>query len=92
MNQLREVNMTMPGDVDVDIYRFPAGTQSLFGDTLRIDLATFSTLDTFVNANGGVLNLNFEGGDDGLLAFGDDVQVEGTGTFSVGYGLNIVSS
>ena len=91
-NQVAQVQLTAAGDVDVNIARTPEASRSVFGDTLRIDLSTFGLLDTFVGANGNTLSVNFIGGDDVPLVSDDQVRVEGSGTFALGYGMNLNSS
>ncbi|MEL6109918.1 MAG: hypothetical protein AAFU85_28235, partial [Planctomycetota bacterium] len=91
-NQIAEVQLVAAGDSDVNIARTPEATRGVVGDTLRIDLSTFGLLDTFIGANGGSLNLNFIGGDDVPLVSDDDVRVEGSGAFSIGYDFHLTSS
>ncbi|MEO1524344.1 MAG: hypothetical protein AAFX06_02860, partial [Planctomycetota bacterium] len=91
-NQIAEIQLTAGDDFDVNIARMPEATQGPVGDTLRIDLSTFGLLDTYINANGGQLNLSFIGGDDLPLISDDDVRVEGGGAYSIGYDFHLISS
>jgi hypothetical protein len=62
--QLASVNLTAATGAQIDVTRSGTGGAAVSADTLNIDLTNFSTLVTFVNANGGQLTVNFEGGDE----------------------------
>ena len=64
------------------------------GDTLDIDVSNFALLNTYVNANGGELTINFTGGDEAEgtpEATTDTVNVDNS-SGTLGYGLTIQSS
>ncbi len=71
--------------------------KDLRGDRLNINLNSLSLLNTFVANNGGAFTINFDSGLDitnGLpLPLADDsLFLNGTGTYSVGFGLTVISS
>src|SRR5688572_6272578 len=83
---LQSEELVLADDVDINISReFASG--ALFGDTVRLDLDTFSLLNAFVNSNGGELHINFDGGSE--LVFNDQVRLEGGDTATIGYGLEV---
>ena len=86
-NEVASVQLDDAGDVNVNITR--AVTPDLVGDTMCVDLSTFSVLDSFVSSNGGKLNINFAGGNETPLT-DDHVVVQGNGV--LGYGLGVNSS
>src|SRR5262245_19112322 len=91
-NEVGSVEIDDAGDLDLNIKRAGGDiAASAAGDRLRMDLDTLSALDAFVDAHGGVLKLNFKGGTETPLS-DDHVNLEGTGTYSVGYGLTITST
>ncbi|MGY3658238.1 LEPR-XLL domain-containing protein [Bradyrhizobium sp. USDA 376] len=61
--------------------------QAGFGDTIHIDLDTFSALNGFVGG-GGTLNINFTGGDQRL--FQDTVKLDGASAV-LNFGLNLTA-
>ena len=79
------VTLAAAGDVDVAIER-GLSLGALNGDTVRIDLDTFSLLNSFITGNGGKLSVTFGGGDQRLTQ--DLLTLEGT-TGAVGFGLSI---
>ncbi len=86
-NEIASVQLDDAGDVDVDITR--SLLPEAFSDTVRIDLDTFGVLDTFVTTNGGVLDIDFDGGTEIPLISNDHLIVEGTGTFALAFGLTL---
>ena len=80
-----EVNITRAGGDEV---------ASVFGDRLRIDLASLSALDSYVSAHGDVLKLNFKGGTDVPLVADDQVNLQSSDSnaYSLDFGLHIVST
>ena len=90
-NEIGSIQIDDPSELELDIKRFGgdvAGAAS--GDRLRIDMDTLSALGGYVSANGNLLTLNFDGGNE--LVADDHVNVEGTGSYSIGYGLSITST
>ncbi|MEX0958002.1 MAG: LEPR-XLL domain-containing protein, partial [Burkholderiales bacterium] len=83
------------GNVEINIKRLvPMSTEfagDAFADRLRIDMSTLDLLNGFVASGGGnTLELHFEGGDETL--FDDHVNLQGTGSYTLGFGLHIASS
>src|SRR6185503_696037 len=70
--------LKVASDLTVNISRLggdPARTA--FGDTLRIDLDTFSSIKNFVSGNGGLLSIDFKGGTEVPFVSDDHVFVVG---------------
>ncbi len=84
-NLVSEVLLDDAGDVNVNISR--AIGAGLFADSVHVDLTTFDLLDTFVNAHGGKLTLNFTG--DSNVAFKDSLIFDGAET--IAYDLSVQS-
>ena len=91
-NQVASVQLDDAGDVDVNITRPSEFAASAASDTLRIDLDSFTLLNTFVAMNGGVLDLDFAGGTEVPFLTDDHLRVEGSGTFSLSFGLTLHST
>jgi hypothetical protein len=92
--QLASVNLTTATGAEVDISRTGTGGGAVSADTLNIDLTNFSTLNSFVNANGGQLTVKFIGGDEEQGTphpFTDTVNVNGT-SGALPYGVTIDST
>ena len=89
-NQLATVPLDDAGDVTVNITR--GVLPEAFGDTLRIDLNSFETLNPFVSANGGQLAITFDGGTEVPLVSDDHVRLQGGDDLSLDYGLNLTST
>ncbi len=92
--QLASVNLTTATGTEVDINRSGVGGGAVSADTLNIDLTNFSTLNTFVNANGGQLTVKFIGGDEEQGTphpFTDTVNVNGT-SGALPYGVTVDST
>lgn len=82
--------LSAAGDVTINIAPFGGTTAgALLADTVRINLDTFSVLNTFVNANGGLLTLDIAGGSE--LIQDDHVFIDGVAA-SLGYGLRVHAS
>ncbi len=89
---LTEWALTTGSDLSVVIQRGGSTDSNLrdaAGDTLRVDLASFSAIDGFVRTNGGTLSLNFVGGSQ-LLSKDHMTVVGNAGT--AGYGLAVHGS
>ena len=86
-NVLGSVILDDSGDINVKISRDTTG--ALNGDRVRIDLNTLNILDSFVSGNGGVLNINIDGGSEAVAD--DHVNLQGTSA-TLGYGLHVTSS
>ncbi len=73
---------------------------SNIGDTIRVDLASFNAVQAYIDANGGVLTVDFNGGDENpllaILLGQDQLIVEPTGSSSsltqVGFGVSIITT
>ena len=92
--QLASVSLTPATGTEVDISRSGAGGGAVSADTLNIDLSNFSTLNTFVNANGGQLTVKFDGGaefEGTPHPFVDTVNINGA-SGALGYGVTIDST
>jgi hypothetical protein len=92
--QLASVALTTSTGAQVDISRSGTGGGAVSADTLNIDLTNFSILNTFVNANGGQLTVNFEGGDEfegTPHPFTDTVNINGV-SGTLGYGVTVDST
>jgi hypothetical protein len=73
--------------VEINIKRFSDVHGALNADTLRIDVESLELLDAFVTANGGLLQLNFDGGSE--LFEDDQVSLDLSDTPSLGFGLYV---
>ena len=101
-NVLASAVLDNAGEHQVVIQRDGGDTNSdLRGDTIRIDLDSFDlpALATFVNGDGGLLDIDFVGGKDisfleGVIpGIGNDLfRLQGTGPTSVGFNLRFHSS
>ena len=92
---ISQVTLSFAGDSTVNIRA--SDLKDLRGDTLRIDMTSLSLLNTFVSANGGFFTVVFDGGLDiatglPLPVFDDSVRLEGTGSYSIGFGFGVQSS
>ena len=85
---LASVVLDEPTDTTIKISR--DGFNDVFGDKVHIDLNSLSLLDTYVAASGGVFKLEFNGGRDTPVAE-DQLWVEGTGSYTLNFGLTIQS-
>ncbi|MEQ1830206.1 MAG: hypothetical protein ABL921_29885, partial [Pirellula sp.] len=94
-NVVSQVTLSSAGDTTVNVRA--SELRDVRGDTLRIEMPSLNLLNTFVSANGGSFIINFDGGLDiatGLpLPIADDaVRLEGTGTYTIGFGFTVQSS
>ena len=92
---ISQVTLSSAGDTTVNVHA--SDLMDIRGDTLRIDMTSLNLLNTFVAANGGIFTIVFDGGLDiatglPLPVFDDTVRLEGTGTYSIGFGFGIQSS
>ena len=83
--------LSNPGDSTVTIER-GSGQGSLNGDTLRLDLDSFSTLNTFVQGDGGKLSITFDGGDQRVMPDTVTLENQEGGTGTIGYSLSVTSN
>jgi hypothetical protein len=88
-NQLASVTLDEASDNHIRISR--SDLPELFGDRLRISLGSLTTLQTFVVNSGGSLTLEFDGGLETPLTE-DTVWLEGSGQYTLGFGLEVRST